>query len=76
MDLRNDVVKIMKASLGPYIESSIGYRTRKCCSLLAMFTSKKPPPPPPHPESHRNFWEAALAVGSSVAIAGQKLTPI
>ena len=74
MDLRNDVVKIMKASLGPYIESSIGYRTRKCCSLLAMFTSKTPPPP--HPESHRNFWEAALAVGSSVAIAGQKLTPI
>ena len=71
MDLRNDVVKIMKASLGPYIESSIGYRTRKCCSLLAMFTLKTPPP-----ESHRNFWEATLAVGSSVAIAGQKLTPI
>ena len=62
----------MKASLGPYIESSIVYRTRKCCSLLAIFTSKTPPPP----ESHRNFWEAALAVGSSVAIAGQKLTPI
>ena len=73
MDLRNDVVKIMKAPLGPYIESSIGYRTRKCCSLLAMLTTKTPPPPL---ESHRNFWEAALAVGSSVAIAGQKLTPI
>ena len=73
MDLRNDVVKIMKASLGPYIKSSIGYRTRKCCSLLAIFKLNPPPPPP---ESHRNFWEATLAVGSSVVIAGQKLTPI